>query len=89
MKKKNIFIKKIIISANLRARVPLSVLQEGTGQQMDRAKDHVRVSTVSDLQSEHRTCYITWKIIQNDLSDFNRLCIFSFYIYTFRLIYYN
>jgi len=48
----------IIVSANLRTRVPLPVLQESTDQQMDRTADHVRISTVSNLQGEYHKCNI-------------------------------
>jgi len=58
MKKKKVYKKKNIVSANLWARVPLSVLQEGAGQQMGWAKNHVRISTVSDLQGKYRSCHI-------------------------------
>lgn len=50
--------KNIIFPANLRTRVPLSVLQESADQQMGRTPDHVRISTVSNLQGEYRGCNI-------------------------------
>lgn len=50
----------IIVSANLRTCVSLSVLQESANQQMGRTPDHVWISTVSYLQGEQRTCNILY-----------------------------
>jgi len=76
----------IIVSANLWTRVPLSVLQESAGQQMGRTKNHVRISTVSDLQGESCAC-MSHIIITGLIKTIHQIPIlYIFLLFRFRLL---